>query len=211
MILVPSRDEVELLAAGMNEVSRQARAELEAFWNTLPKADMVFVREQLEEFFPALIDTYGDVAGVIAADWYEAVMAQPSHLAGLKPVAQVNARMRWALTAGFDGDVDQALATLSVVTDELVKQFGRDTVIRSSGKNGVRYARVPSGSDTCDFCIMLGSRGYVYESAAKAGEVAKFHGHCDCQIVPWDGVEPEGYDPDALYERYRAKHDAKDE
>lgn len=208
---MPSRDEVELFGAGMNEVSRQARAELDAFWATLPKDDMVYVREQLETFFPALVDTYGDVAGVIAGDWYEQVMSQPSYLAELKPVAQVNARMRWALTAGFDGDPDQALATLSLVTDELVKQFGRDTVVRSAGRNGVRYARVPSGADTCDFCIMLGSRGYVYESAAAAGEVAKFHGNCDCQIVPWDGVEPDGYDPDALYEQYRDRQDSKDE
>lgn len=207
---MPSRDEVNLLGAGMNEVSRQARAELDAFWATLPKDDMVHVREQLETFFPALVDTYGDVAGVIAGDWYEQVMSQPSYLAEMKPVAQVNARMRWALTAGFEGDLDQALATLSLVTDELVKQFGRDTVVRSAGRNGVRYARVPSGADTCDFCIMLGSRGYVYESASAAGEVAKFHGNCDCQIVPWDGVEPDGYDPDALYEQYRDRQDSKD-
>ena len=195
----------------MNEISRQARAELIGFWATLPKGDMVYVREQLEQFFPALVDVYGDVAGVVAGDWYESVMMQPSYLAELKPHAQVNARMRWALTAGFDGDVGQALETLSLVTDELVKQFGRDTVTRSSGRNGVRYARVPSGADTCDFCIMLGSRGYVYESAAVAGEIAKFHGNCDCQIVPWDGKEPEGYDPDALYEQYSARRASKSE
>lgn len=207
---MPSRDEVNLFGAGMAEVARQARAELEAFWVTLPKEDMVYVREQLEDFFPALISTYGDVASVVAGDWYESVMAQPSYIGDLKPEAQVNARMRWALTAGFAGDVPQALATLSLVTDELVKQFGRDTVIRSASKNGVKFARVPAGSETCAFCLMLASRGYVYGSSAKAGDLAKFHGDCDCQIVPDDGVEPDGYDPDALYETYLNAHDPGD-
>ena len=210
MIRVPSRSEVDLLSLGMNEVARQARAELQAFWLTLPKDDLVYVREQLEEFFPSLIDTYGDVASVVAADWYESVMNQPSYIGDLKPEAQVNARMRWAMTAGFDGDVDQALATLQMVTDELVKQFGRDTVMRSASKNGVRYARVPSGSETCAFCLMLASRGYVYSSQAKAGDLVKFHGECDCQIVPDDGRVPDGYDPDALYELYLEAHDPGD-
>lgn len=78
-----------------------------------------------------------------------------------------------------------------------------------------RYARVPSGSETCDFCIMLASRGPVYHSERSAGAVDHFHANCDCRVVPmWDTyyVGPsrratasspvEGYDPDELYERY---------
>lgn len=78
-----------------------------------------------------------------------------------------------------------------------------------------RYARVPSGSETCDFCIMLASRGPVYHSERSAGALDHFHANCDCRVVPmWDTyyVGPsrratasspvEGYDPDELYERY---------
>src|SRR5699024_3331789 len=68
------------------------------------------------------------------------------------------------------------------------------------------YARVPTGSDTCAFCIMLASRGFVYSSSKAAGELSKFHGDCDCAIVAEDGVVPEGYDPDELYEKYQNAH-----
>lgn len=78
-----------------------------------------------------------------------------------------------------------------------------------------RYARIPAGNDTCDFCIMLASRGPVYRSEASAGALDHFHTNCRCQVVPmWNTyeigpsrrasatTEVEGYDPDVLYERY---------
>src|SRR5699024_4109685 len=110
--------------------------------------------------------------------------------------------MRWAITEAFGGDPDQALATLGLVTDELVKQFGRDTVMSSAGSNGRAFARVPTGAETCDFCLMLASRGFVYKTSSSAGELATFHGDSDCAIVAEDGVIPDDYDPDELYDRY---------
>lgn len=81
-----------------------------------------------------------------------------------------------------------------------------------------RYARVPQGEKTCDFCIMLASRGPIYHTAESAGAFTKFHYHCDCRVVPvWDsteivtddggvvrrgGTQYEGYDPDAYFEQY---------
>lgn len=82
-----------------------------------------------------------------------------------------------------------------------------------------RFARIPQGERTCDFCIMLASRGPVYYTAESAGALTKFHTHCDCKVVPiWntyvvrgaDGhfvgrrgaTSYEGYDPDAYYGQY---------
>lgn len=77
-----------------------------------------------------------------------------------------------------------------------------------------RYARVPTGEETCDFCIMLASRGPVYHTEESAGAYDHWHPHCDCRIVPFWGTYDagpsrrgsimgiEGYDPDALYEQY---------
>ena len=73
---------------------------------------------------------------------------------------------------------------------------------RQGGKE--RWARVPSGSETCPFCIMLAGRGFVYQSAETAG--GHYHVHCDCRVVK--GVKGkthvEGYDPDAIERRWRA-------
>ena len=184
-------------------MTRLARRELDAFWATLDKSRMVEGRRALEEFFPILVEQYGNVASIVAADWYEDVYQEYSTLVNADVNAdRVNARMRWAITEAFGGDPDQALATLGLVTDELVKQFGRDTVMSSAGSNGRAFARVPTGAETCDFCLMLASRGFVYKTSSSAGELAKFHGDCDCAIVAEDGVIPDDYDPDELYDRY---------
>ena len=51
-------------------------------------------------------------------------------------------------------------------------------------KSRPRFARVPQGP-TCEFCIMLASRGYVYHSESAAGGGFKsFHPHDDCMIIP---------------------------
>ncbi len=75
---------------------------------------------------------------------------------------------------------------------------------KSAAPQRPRYARVPSGAETCRFCIMLASRGAVYLSKENAGAVGHYHANCDCKVVPdWgDGIE--GYDPEGLYERWSA-------
>ena len=64
-----------------------------------------------------------------------------------------------------------------------------------------RYARVPMGSETCSFCIMLASRGFVYKNEKMASHA---HNDCDCRVVPsWDkSPEVEGYDPDYYLDVY---------
>lgn len=191
-------------------VSRLARRELEGFWRTLDHSNMVRARQALEEFFPVLVSQYGNVAAVVAADWYEDLYSEYADMASDQVIPnKVNSRMGWAIGKAFDGNPGQAVSTLGVVTDELVKQFGRDTVIGSAAKNGRRYARVPQ-SDTCTWCLMLASRGFVYRSERSAGKMHKFHGDCDCDVVPDDGEIPEGYDPDDLYEKYLNAHDPGD-
>ena len=79
-----------------------------------------------------------------------------------------------------------------------------------------RFARVPQGEKTCDFCLMLASRGPIYLTAESAGAFTKYHAHCDCKVIPfWNTAEHgtsrrrgvdmsiEGYDPDALYDEYQ--------
>lgn len=70
------------------------------------------------------------------------------------------------------------------------------------------WARVLTGNDNCSFCIMLASRGPVYESSAAAGRIKassrwgdakgylnRYHTNCDCSIVmvprvgKWAGAE----------------------
>ena len=58
---------------------------------------MVEGRRALEEFFPVLVEQYGNVASIVAADWYEDVYREYSTLVNADVnTDQVNARMRWA-------------------------------------------------------------------------------------------------------------------
>lgn len=90
-------------------------------------------------------------------------------------------------------------------------------------KNGVQgWARVPTGNETCAFCLVMCSRGAVYRDAKSAGSrvdseealrlqraglftpedhMTQWHTGCDCKVVPvwdlddWPGMER----ADALY------------
>ena len=67
-----------------------------------------------------------------------------------------------------------------------------------------RWARVPRGTYTCAFCLMLASRGFAYLSAESAGLQHSYHPHCDCQIIPsWGAQSLAGYDPDQYYDMWQ--------
>lgn len=68
-----------------------------------------------------------------------------------------------------------------------------------------RFARVPTGAETCQFCIMLASRGFVYHTKKSAGALDHWHPNCDCRIVPgFQGyTKIKGYDPDELYRLWK--------
>ena len=83
----------------------------------------------------------------------------------------------------------QTMAYLAGKVDEYVKFQGRDTIKRNTKHDrNCRYARIPDGG-ACDFCRMLGSRGFVYHTEESAGGVnhgTKFdtyHPYCNCQIA----------------------------
>lgn len=93
---------------------------------------------------------------------------------------------------------------------EMMAQVARARGTRAG--RDIRFARVPTGIETCTFCTMLASNGFYYKSADSAGHAN--HRGCNCVIVPGlDGhTEIEGYDPDALYDRWQRfeEIDAKD-
>ena len=87
----------------------------------------------------------------------------------------------------MEADPNLTPAYLAGKLDEYVKQAGRDTLIRNADTDkNARYARIPDGR-ACDFCRMLGSRGFVYHTEAKAKRTKSgeddYHPFCNCQIA----------------------------
>lgn len=146
----------------------------------------------------------GSPMGAMAQDMREPIATEKSIKAFIKKL--------------IDGEYDEFEALCMERLDYEVKAAaGRCTqynVERDPFADGVRYARVPTGEETCDFCTMLASRGPVYHTEESAGAFDHYHAHCDCRIVPFWGtydagpsrrgsiMSVEGYDPDALYEQY---------
>lgn len=219
-----TRADVNRLADASKQIVELARADLAAAFAQLDLSKPEATRDALLEIVPALVREYGDMAAVVAAEWYEelrvaqvggsftAILAAP--IAEAAPVGGVR------IAAGhlFTGDPSKALAVLSGSLQRYVMYSGRETVRRNAGRDRAnpRYGRIPTGAKTCAFCELMASRGFVYGSKKAAGDNGKgvgddYHNDCNCAVVVEFDAEAHhiaGYDPDAMYDRYLAARDA---
>lgn len=213
--------QVESFRAANNALVELAGRDLASVWAGLDLSDARAVRAVLEELFPDLVATYGSTAALLAADYYDELRGVAPSVARFNSVMasdvvaveQAQAKARWAISPLFgEPDPVQAFANLALGLDVFVKQYGRTTIAESAAKDPSRaqWARVPSGRETCSWCLIMASRGAVYGSkAAAGGDMNKYHGKCDCTPTPvWSESDlPKGYDPDALYEKYLEIHE----
>lgn len=212
-----TRAQVEAQRRDLAALSDRAREDLRRFWSFLDLSQPERVRTAVEAYLPLLTDRYGAAAASVAADYFD----------DLADAAGVAVRARAAETVAGDAvryqvrrtaahlwtpTPEQMLAALGPVVDRYVKAPARQTIVDSSARARARWARVPTGAETCAFCLVMASRGFVYTSEAKAGKGDTFHGDCDCQIVPDWSPHPvlEGYDPEALYAQYAEARDVAD-
>jgi len=211
---VPTAQEVRDYRVAQDLISAAARRDLFAIWRTVDALDVDQIRRALETSFPVLVAEYGDAQVAVAAEFFEATISGRAVLAETVPTTQANASMRWALGPVLEDDSRRALARLVGVLDRFVKQPGRDTMRRSALSSGGGWARVPSGSSPCAFCLMLSSRGAVYGSEESAGGMGNsYHADCNCVVVAVRRDSELPYDPDALrsdYERARAAAGSSD-
>nr|WP_211580146.1 hypothetical protein [Mobiluncus mulieris] len=197
-------------------------ADLKQVWDAITGAEPDTVSRLVQELLPELIDRYGVMAESMAADWYEELTGQQAFIPDAYANEAYRASTRWALSPLFAGEhgadsLDAAFDRLSGSLVRHMRQYARSTVNESVRRSGgkVSYARMVMGATTCDFCLMLASRGPVYGSSETAGgEGNKYHDHCDCIPVPvvgrwvvdsstqrgyrWEGQSP-GYDFEELY------------
>ncbi len=122
--------------------------------------------------------------------------------------AAVNVAKLRAKKLAKGGDAAFAKACGEYARNDALRSLN-ETIIASVGRDrdkGARFARVPTGFETCTFCLMLASRGAVYHTRKSAGEFKHFHRGCDCKVVPSFERDPdaelvEGVRPKGLRER----------
>lgn len=172
-------------------------------------------REAAKLIMEGFVQGYDDVAAEFAAQWYDhraeqggARLEQAITTTTYKPES-VDAVARYqAKKLAKGGDAAFAKACGEFAMNDAFRSLN-ETISANVGRDkekGVRFARVPTGLETCAFCLMLASRGAVYRTRKTAGEFKHFHRRCDCKIVPGFGDDPdaelvEGFRPRELHER----------
>lgn len=162
-------------------------------------------RMELIDYAFALVTKYGEGAGALASEMYDAL----AELSGAAVPAAIPAQTAtYAETAkAINGTIKTGNSEIvSAAAGRLVKMAGVDTVMQNALRDGAEWAWIPRG-DTCAFCITLASRGWqrASQAAIKDGHAEHIHANCDCTYaVRFDrNTNVEGYDPSVYYRMYQ--------
>ena len=177
--------------------------------------DVAAARDLAISALTDVLGTYAVASAAAAADFYERSGGSPAVL-GDADLRAIEGTVRYQAGKLADGDLDGFVDQVSEFAAHAVKLSANKQMIKNAedgsrrrrrkrGKGPkVRFARVPTGPETCTFCTMLASRGFVYWSREDAGEFGHFHRKCDCKVVASTDAEGlEGYDPERYLELYR--------
>lgn len=172
------------------------------------------VRDEAIEAVRDALNAFGDQAASLALDLLEGLAASygvgvTTSIVDAIDGSMVDGGVRYAARKLAAGDAAGFTESVSSLTRYYVSRSAFENMAANCERNDLRYARVPSGLETCSFCFMLSSRGFVYHTAQTAGEGHPYHENCDCVIVPgfegldWDS-QVEGYSPTEMRERWRS-------
>ena len=219
MAVTIPRAAVDFLTEEINGISADAQARVLRVLQGIrwTPENVAECRELVLQALAAVMPTYTTMAAQASADFYDAARELVvGERMGAQAISDYDPRKTEGAVRGFvrfvlRDDVqtfnDQVLQRI----DYEMKRSANMSVVENGRRDPkqVRYARVPTGAETCDFCLMLASRGFVYQSEGTAS-ASHCHSSCDCRVTPgWDGMEVEGYDTQAIYDRWQDAIDAK--
>ena len=174
-------------------------------------------REAAKLIMEGFVQAYDDKAAEFASQWYDyraeqggARLKQAVTMTVYEPGSVDDVARYQAKKLAKEGDAAFARACGEFARNDAFRSLN-ETIIANVGRDrdkGAMFARVPTGTETCTFCLMLASRGAVYHTRKTAGEWRHFHRGCDCKVVPSFEGDPEaelvqGVKPRELYERYK--------
>lgn len=205
----------EVSSAG-KEAGNYVQAVLDVYRSQHPDASVAQVRDLMSETIKEAVNLYGDSAAMLSNELFNEIAdtnkeSYPTGIYNSIDTEKVDEKVRYFANSLVKGDIVDFGHSVRDITQYYVKRCAFDNMLTNCKKNKLRYARVPSGLETCAFCFMLASRGFVYHTESDAGGSGhSYHQHCDCIIVPGfheSELDPdgqiEGYKPNELYERYK--------
>ena len=158
------------------------------------------------DFAYALATKYGEGAGAMACEMYDAIAElQGANIPPAVPAA--TATMDETARAVVGTMKTRNLDIVANATGRLVKLVGVDTMQQNALRDGAEWAWIPGG-DTCAFCLTLASRGWQRASrnALRNGHAEHVHANCDCTYAVRfsNDLDVEGYHPDDYLDMYNS-------
>lgn len=156
-------------------------------WREVDTSQMAAHYDRLLAGIRDVIRAYGEVSATAAADFYDAVRAasrlppKAAELVGFAADEAVEVMFRASLGPLWEDSPrpEAALTRLEAGAIRMALQPGRETMHQAVRRDGLRYAIVPQGGNTCAFCLMLASRGATY-----ANVQPQWHDNCQCDCIP---------------------------
>lgn len=171
------------LRSQQEALTRLALNDLAALWRQVSNA--AEARVALNDVLPALLDTYGQAAAAVAAEWYDEARAVADASGSFRAIpadirdSGAYELAGWASSKGTDLDSIRTLAEGGA--QRRILNFSRQTVMGSSLSDPAANGWQRVGVGSCDFCAMLIGRGAVYSESTS--DFAS-HDHCHCAAVP---------------------------
>lgn len=170
----------ELLRRLIRDLSLQARRDLQEIYRSAA-GDPAAVESLLAE----VIQSYGEAAAAVTADWYDEMRADTGVAPGFAAVIPepadpgATALVNWAVSSATD-----EAALVSLIEGGLqrrITNYSRNVLTTSSVRDPKARGWMRIGTGECGFCAMLVSRGSVY---TKATVQFASHDHCNCTAAP---------------------------
>ena len=188
----------------LRKVSDTAADKVAKYMDTIDINSQEGMRALLDYSY-AVATKYGEGATALACQMYDEIAS----LSGASvPIAEPAATATYGEVAmSVRGKMMDTLNpdAIGAKVGLLVRRAGMDTTLHNAIRDGAEWAWVPSG-DTCPFCLVLASNGWQEASSKvlKGNHADHIHANCDCSfVVRFDSrMDVEGYDPEALYDKY---------
>lgn len=178
------QSQLDARRAGLFDTTTTATADLVGYYQTIQNESPDAVAAQLRAAAPAVVAEYGEIAGTMAADWYEQTRPVTGFLATTATPSIADAlpgMLGWALQPLFADTGSDALTRLVGGVQRLVALFDRSTIDLNATRDPLAgTSKRLATSSACAFCI--------YMAVATDAEHGHYHDHCNCLPAPeWKG------------------------
>lgn len=187
-------NEYEAYRSMLAQLNRQAEEMLSKSFALHELSSPEQLRDFLLDAFPSIVTTHGDMAAELAAELYAAQRAKiiDEVFETIVDAGNLEERARASVRSSAKHLFSEKPSTLKMQQQlsgklyQYINESTSRTIVANALKDSmdVKYARIPRGFETCDFCVMLASRGAVYATPKTAGELNHYHANCKCIVVP---------------------------